>query len=129
MWVRPNTHLPLIVCKNRSINRVSYWLLDINSESPLTAQSTIDGSRVSLDFQFVITVNLRADEGVGLTERVEGRAVTARWSSSVGMLVVEHVLGVLRVASSIDADQEVQGTIIVARVTTTIEPVEVLSKS
>ena len=121
VWVRPNTHLPLIVCKNRSINRVSYWLLDINSESPLTAQSTIDGSRVSLDFQFVITVNLRADEGIGLTERVEGRAVTARWSSSVGMLVVEHVLGVLRVASSIDADQEVQGTIIV---TLTIEPFE-----
>ena len=74
-------------------------------------------------------MNLRADEGVGLTERVEGRAVTARWSSSVGMLVVEHVLGILRVASSIDADQEVQGAIIAARVTTTIEPVEVLSKS
>ena len=74
-----------------------------------------------MDFQFVITVNLRADEGVGLTERIEGRAVTARWSSSVGMLVVEHVLGVVRVASSIDADQEVQGTIIV---TLTIESFE-----
>ena len=74
-------------------------------------------------------MNLRADEGVGLTERVEGRAVAARWSSSVGMLKVEHVLGVLRVASSIDADQEVQGTIIVARVTSTIELVEVLLKS
>ena len=67
-------------------------------------------------------MNLRADEGVGLTERVEGRTVAARWSSSVGMLKVEHVLGV-------DADQEVQGTIIVARVTSTIEPVEVLLKS
>ena len=74
-------------------------------------------------------MNLRADKGVGLTERVEGRAVAARWSSSVGMLKVEHVLGVLRVASSIDADQEVQGTIIVTRVTSTIEPVEVLLKS
>ena len=58
-------------------------------------------------------VNLGADEGVGPTERVEGRAVAARWSSSVGMLKVEHVLGVLGVASSIDADQDVQGTIIV----------------
>ena len=66
-------------------------------------------------------MNLGADEGVGLTERVEGRAVTARWSSSVGVLEVEHVLGVLRVASSIDADKEVQGTIIVTRVTSTIE--------
>ena len=52
-------------------------------------------------------VNLGADEGVWLTERVEGRAVAARWSSSVGVLKVEHFLGILRVASSIDADQEV----------------------
>ena len=74
-------------------------------------------------------MNLRADKGVGLTERVEGWAITARWSSSVGVLEVEHVLGVLRVASSIDADKEVQGTIIVTRVTSTIEMVEVLLKS
>ena len=70
-------------------------------------------------------VNLRANKGVGPTERVEGRAVVARWSSSVGVLKVEHVLGVLGVASSIDADQEVQGTIIIARVTSTIESLEV----
>ena len=66
------------------------------------------------------------DEGVGPTERIEGRAVTARWSSSVGMLKIKHVLGFLRVASSVDADQEVQGTMIAARVTSTIESVEVL---
>jgi hypothetical protein len=70
-------------------------------------------------------VTLGADEGVGLTERIEGRAVTARGSSSVGMLKVEHVLGVIRVASSIDADQEVQGIIIVAVATSAVEPVEV----
>ena len=67
-----------------------------------------------------------ADEGVGPTERVEGRAVVARWSSPVGVLKVKHVLGVLRVASSIDADQEVQGTMIATRVTSTIESVKVL---
>ena len=66
------------------------------------------------------------DEGVGPTERVEGRAVAARWSSSVGVPKVKYVLGVLRVASSIDADQEVQGTMIAAKVTSTIESVEVL---
>ena len=37
----------------------------------------------------------------------------ARLSSPVGMMDVEHVLIVLRVASSIDADQEVQGTLVV----------------
>ena len=37
----------------------------------------------------------------------------ARLSSPVGMMDVEHVLIVLRVASSIDADQEVEGTLVV----------------
>ena len=74
-------------------------------------------------------MNIRADEGVRLTKRVQVRAVIARWSSSVGMLEVEHVLHVLRVASSIDADQEVQGTIIVTVATLAIERVEVLLQS
>ena len=78
----------------------------------------------SVDF-----VNLRADKGVWLTERVEGRAVTARWSSSVGVLKVEHVLSVVRVASSIDTDQEVLGTMIVTVTTSTIESVEVVLQS
>ena len=74
-------------------------------------------------------MNIRVDEGVRLTERVQGRAVTARWSSSVGMLEVEHVLHVLRVAGSIDADQEVQWTIIVTVATLIIEHVELLLQS
>ena len=74
-------------------------------------------------------VNLRANEGVWLTERVQGRAVTARWSSSIGMLKVEHVLCVVRVASSVDADQEVHGTMIVTVMSSTIESVEVLLQS
>ena len=74
-------------------------------------------------------MNIRADEGVRLTKRVQGRAVIARWSSSVGMLEVEHILHVLRVASSMDADQEVQGTIIVTVATLAIERVEVLLQS
>ena len=78
----------------------------------------------SMDF-----MNIRTDKGVRLTERIKGRAVAARWSSSVGMLEVEHVLHVLRVASSIDADQEVQGTIIVTVATLAIERVEVLLQS
>ena len=41
------------------------------------------------------------------------RAVVARWSSPVGSLKVEHVPHILKLASSIDADQEVQGTLVV----------------
>ena len=74
-------------------------------------------------------MNIRADEGVRLTERVQRRAVVTRWSSSVGMFKVEHVLHILRVASSIDADQEIQGTIIVTVATLAIECVEVLLQS
>ena len=74
-------------------------------------------------------MNIRADEGVRLTERIQGRAVIARWSSSVGVFKVEHVLHILRVASSIDADQEVQGTIIVTVATLAIERIEVLLQS
>ena len=71
------------------------------------------------------------DEGVWVTERILSRAIVARLSSSVGMMDVEHVIVVLRVASSIDADQEVQGTlvVIIVVVVVTVESVVVLIQS
>ena len=74
-------------------------------------------------------VDLGANEGVRVTERVSGRALAARSSSSVGVFEVEHVLHVLRVASSIDADQKVQRTVVVTVATSTVESVEVLLQS
>ena len=59
------------------------------------------------------------------------RTVAARLSSSIGMMDVEHVPIILRVAGSIDADQEVQGTlvVIIVVVVVTVESVVVLMQS
>ena len=89
----------------------------------LTAKSTKDGSILC-----TLDLVIRANKGVWIAERILSRAVPARWSSPVGMVDVEHVLVILRVASSVDADQEVQWTLVVVImvVVVTIESVVLL---
>ena len=94
----------------------------------LTAKSTKQGIRSILCTLGIVIIR---DKGVWVTERILSRAVMARLSSPVGMIYVEHVLVILRVASSIDADQEVEGTlvVIIVVVVVAIESVVVLIQS
>ena len=94
----------------------------------LTAKSTKQGIRSILCTLDLVIIR---DEGVWVTERILSRAIVARLSSPVGMMDVEHVLIFLGVASSIDADQKVQGTlvVIIVVVVVAIESIVVLIQS